>query len=130
MLHTVSSLYYSKKNVSLAHKLSFLLTHTHTHTHALTRTCTRTHTHMHTHSHTRTHTHTHAHTHTRTHAHTHTLTHTHIHTQGVVSVTSNTRRMIVQGVYELFDKEYSTDWGSEARVNRLVFIGRQRSNVT
>ena len=37
--------------------------------------------------------------------------------------------MIVQGVYELFDKEYSTDWGSEARVNRMVFIGRQRSNV-
>ena len=32
--------------------------------------------------------------------------------------------MIVQGVYELFDKEQSTDWGDDERINRLVFIGQ------
>ena len=44
-------------------------------------------------------------------------------TQGVLSVVGETRRVIVQGVYELFEKEPSTEWGSEGRVNRLVFIG-------
>ena len=33
------------------------------------------------------------------------------------------RRVIVQGVYELFEKETSTEWAGEPRVNRLVFIG-------
>lgn len=40
-----------------------------------------------------------------------------------MSVTNDTRRVIVQGVYELFEKEHSTAWGNEARVNRMVFIG-------
>ena len=31
--------------------------------------------------------------------------------------------MIVQGVYELFEKERSTEWGNDARLSRLVFIG-------
>ena len=31
--------------------------------------------------------------------------------------------MIVQGVYELFEKECSTEWEDERRLNRLVFIG-------
>ena len=33
------------------------------------------------------------------------------------------RRVIVQGVYELFEKERSTEWHDHPRINRLVFIG-------
>ena len=29
----------------------------------------------------------------------------------------------MQGVYELFEKEPSTEWGNGERINRLVFIG-------
>lgn len=29
----------------------------------------------------------------------------------------------MQGVYELFEKERSTEWGDDKRLNRLVFIG-------
>lgn len=43
--------------------------------------------------------------------------------QGVLSIIGKTKRVIVQGVYELFEKEPSTEWGDEERVNRLVFIG-------
>ena len=43
--------------------------------------------------------------------------------KGVLSLVSETRRVIVQGVYELFEKERSTEWGEEPRINRLVFIG-------
>ena len=45
-------------------------------------------------------------------------------TQGVISLVGETRRVIVQGVYELFEKEPSTEWADEQRINRLVFIGR------
>lgn len=34
-----------------------------------------------------------------------------------------TRRVIVQGVYELFERERSTEWEDQIRLNRLVFIG-------
>ncbi len=40
--------------------------------------------------------------------------------------------MIVQGVYELYEKMASTEWGDEERLNRLVFIGetiRGRMNI-
>ena len=43
--------------------------------------------------------------------------------QGLVSLVDETRRVIVQGVYELFEKERSTEWGDSTRLNRLVFIG-------
>ena len=34
------------------------------------------------------------------------------------------RRILVQAVHELFDRQPTTPWGSEEqRVNRLVFIG-------
>ena len=33
------------------------------------------------------------------------------------------RRVIVQGVYELFEKERSTEWLDQPRINRMVFIG-------
>ena len=36
---------------------------------------------------------------------------------------SETRRVIVQGVYELFEKERSTEWQQQTRLNRMVFIG-------
>ena len=45
------------------------------------------------------------------------------HKQGVLSLVGDTRRVIVQGVYELFEKERSTEWQQEPRINRLVFIG-------
>eukprot|EP00731_Ephydatia_muelleri_P018783 Em0011g823a len=44
--------------------------------------------------------------------------------QGVVSLESSTRRYIVQGVNELYDKQPSTEWGGEEpRLNRFVLIG-------
>ena len=43
--------------------------------------------------------------------------------QGVLSVVGESRRVIVQGVYELFEKERSTEWHDQPRLNRLVFIG-------
>ena len=49
--------------------------------------------------------------------------HTHITSQGVVSLTNESRRVIVQGVYELFEKEPTTEWRDEERINRFVFIG-------
>ena len=36
---------------------------------------------------------------------------------------SSSRRVIVQGVYELYEKMTSTEWGDDTRLNRLVFIG-------
>ena len=41
----------------------------------------------------------------------------------MISLVGETKRVIVQGVYELFEKEPSTEWGDEQRINRLVFIG-------
>ena len=41
----------------------------------------------------------------------------------MISLVGETRRVIVQGVYELFEKEPSTEWADEERINRLVFIG-------
>ena len=43
--------------------------------------------------------------------------------QGVLSVVGETRQVIVQGVYELFEKERSTEWLDQTRLNRMVFIG-------
>jgi len=44
--------------------------------------------------------------------------------QGVVSVAQEPRRVLVQAVQELVDRQPTTPWGNgEQRVNRLVFIG-------
>lgn len=43
--------------------------------------------------------------------------------KGVVSLTNSTRRIIVQGVNELYDKQPSTEWETEPRVIRFVLIG-------
>ena len=37
---------------------------------------------------------------------------------------STTKRVILQGVYELYDKQETTEWEDrEERINRLVIIG-------
>jgi G3E family GTPase len=43
--------------------------------------------------------------------------------KGVLSVVGETRQVIVQGVYELFEKERSTEWQQGAKLTRMVFIG-------
>lgn len=43
--------------------------------------------------------------------------------KGVLSLLGETRRVIIQGVYELFEKERSTEWDDTPRLNRLIFIG-------
>ncbi len=44
--------------------------------------------------------------------------------KGVLALADHPERCVVQGVYELFDKTMTTEWGvDEARLNRLVFIG-------
>ena len=48
-----------------------------------------------------------------------------IYLKGVLSLRNFTRRVILQGVYELFDKQETTEWcNKEERVNRFVFIGK------
>jgi G3E family GTPase len=44
--------------------------------------------------------------------------------KGVLSIKGNTRRFIFQGVHMLFDGRPDREWGSEARHNSLIFIGR------
>ena len=44
--------------------------------------------------------------------------------QGVLSMVDSSRRMLLQGVYELYETEPTTEWRQdEPRINRLVFIG-------
>ena len=43
--------------------------------------------------------------------------------QGVLSLVTSTKKVILQGVNELYEMEPSTSWGDEPRINRLVFIG-------
>ena len=43
--------------------------------------------------------------------------------QGLLSTTDD-RRLVIQGVQELYDSFYTTPWDSpEDRINRIVFIG-------
>lgn len=45
--------------------------------------------------------------------------------KGVLSINDLPQRVIVQGVHELFDFQYTSKWESdEERINRMVFIGR------
>ncbi len=44
--------------------------------------------------------------------------------KGVVSLQGEDRRFIFQGVHMLFDGEPDRPWGDDARINQLVFIGR------
>jgi len=44
--------------------------------------------------------------------------------KGVLSVKGSPRRMVFQGIHMLFDARFDREWGSEPRVNTLVFIGK------
>lgn len=49
--------------------------------------------------------------------------------QGVFSVENEDRRVLLQAVHEIFDKQTTTPWQpDEKRVSRLVFIGT-KSNI-
>jgi len=44
--------------------------------------------------------------------------------KGVLSVKGSTKRLVFQGVHMLFDAKFDREWGSDARTNTLVFIGK------
>jgi G3E family GTPase len=44
--------------------------------------------------------------------------------KGVLSVKGAAKRLVFQGIHMLFDAKFDRDWGSEDRVNTLVFIGK------
>jgi G3E family GTPase len=44
--------------------------------------------------------------------------------KGVLSVKGATKRLVFQGIHMLFDAKFDREWGSEARMNTLVFIGK------
>jgi len=45
--------------------------------------------------------------------------------KGVLSFNGEARRYVFHGVHMIFDGQLERPWGSAARVNRLVFIGRK-----
>jgi G3E family GTPase len=44
--------------------------------------------------------------------------------KGVLCVKGTNKRLVFQGVHMLFDAKFDRDWGSDARTNTLVFIGK------
>lgn len=44
--------------------------------------------------------------------------------KGILAIKGDERRFVFQGVHMLFDGRPDRPWGAEARVNQLVFIGR------
>ncbi len=44
--------------------------------------------------------------------------------KGVLSVKGSDKRLVFQGVHMLFDAKFDRPWGSDARTNTLVFIGK------
>jgi len=44
--------------------------------------------------------------------------------KGILSIAGTDRRFIFQGVHMLFESMASEPWGTDPRINRLVFIGR------
>ena len=44
--------------------------------------------------------------------------------KGVLCVKGAARRLVFQGIHMLFDAKFDRDWGTEPRVNTLVFIGK------
>ena len=44
--------------------------------------------------------------------------------KGVISVKGSTKRLVFQGVHMLFDAKFDREWGSDKRMNTLVFIGK------
>jgi G3E family GTPase len=52
--------------------------------------------------------------------------------KGVLCVKGSGKRLVFQGIHMLFDAKFDREWGSEPRVNTLVFIGKNlnRSELT
>ena len=44
--------------------------------------------------------------------------------KGVLCVKGSNKRLVFQGIHMLFDAKFDREWGSDARVNTLVFIGK------
>ena len=44
--------------------------------------------------------------------------------KGVLSVRGAAKRLVFQGIHMLFDAKFDREWGTEPRVNTLVFIGK------
>jgi G3E family GTPase len=44
--------------------------------------------------------------------------------KGIVAVAGDDRRHVLQGVHRIFEQRPVDPWGSEARDNRVIFIGR------
>jgi G3E family GTPase len=44
--------------------------------------------------------------------------------KGVLSVKGSPKRLVFQGIHMLFDAKFDREWGTEERVNTLVFIGK------
>ncbi len=44
--------------------------------------------------------------------------------KGVLNVKGTTKRLVFQGIHMLFDATFDREWGADARVNTLVFIGK------
>jgi G3E family GTPase len=44
--------------------------------------------------------------------------------KGVLSVKGAAKRLVFQGIHMLFDAKFDREWGTEPRVNTLVFIGK------
>ncbi len=44
--------------------------------------------------------------------------------KGVLSVRGAAKRLVFQGIHMLFDAKFDREWGSEPRLNTLVFIGK------
>jgi G3E family GTPase len=44
--------------------------------------------------------------------------------KGVLSVKGSAKRLVFQGVHMLFDAKFDREWGSDPRLNTLVFIGK------
>jgi G3E family GTPase len=44
--------------------------------------------------------------------------------KGVLSVRGSGKRLVFQGIHMLFDAKFDREWGTEPRVNTLVFIGK------
>ena len=44
--------------------------------------------------------------------------------KGVLCVKGTNKRLVFQGVHMLFDAKFDREWGADARMNTLVFIGK------
>ncbi len=52
--------------------------------------------------------------------------------KGVLNVRGSTKRLVFQGIHMLFDAKFDREWGSDTRINTLVFIGKNldRASLT